>query len=200
LAGCCSAPADRWWPQPHQSGLGPVGLDGHQIGSGNNGRHDRYQPAGLDGGSAAGTSYRFGRREVRRGIFWSPRVAHVRLARLLTILSDISRIDRVRGCEDTAPTRVGRASALHHGRHRRVREIRGQRTAAGLTERVNGQAGLTERVNGQLVGSWCGIRSGCRCAPAGRTPRRGSSWRSSPLSPDDSPTRPGSPCAAIFAA
>jgi hypothetical protein len=126
----------------------------------------------------------------------------------------------VRGREDTAPTRVGRASALHHGRHRRVREIRGQRTAAGLTERVNGQAGLTERVNGQagltervngqagltervngqLVGSWCGIRSGCRCAPAGRTPRRGSSWRSSPLSPDDSPTRPGSPCAAIFAA
>jgi hypothetical protein len=169
---------------------------------------------------SAGASYRFRRREVRRGIFWPPRVAHVRLARLLTILSDISRIDRVRGREDTAPTRVGRASVLHHERHRRVREICGQRSAAGLIGRVNGQGGLIGRVNGQggligrvngqggligrvngqLVGSWCGIRSGCRCAPAGRRPGWGDSWRSWLLSPDDSPTRPSTSCAAIFAA
>ena len=116
----------------------------------------------------------------------------------------------MRGREDTAPTRVGRASVLHHERHRRVREICGQRTAAGLIGRANGQAGLIGRVNGQggligrvngqLVGSWCGIRSGCRCAPAGRRPGWGGSWRSWLLSPDDSPTRPSTSCAAIFAA
>jgi hypothetical protein len=57
---------------------------------------------------------------------------------LLTILSGISRIVRVRGREDTAPTRVGWASALNH-ELRPVREISGQSTAAGLIERLNGQ-------------------------------------------------------------
>jgi FCD domain len=105
------------------------------------------------------SSCRFRRREFRRSIFWSPRAALVRLAGLLTILSDISRIVRVRGREDTAPTRVGRASALNHEPHRRVREISGQSTAAGLIERRNGQLvrhqfrlkRTIKRMNGQLV-------------------------------------------------
>jgi len=46
----------------------------------------------------------------------------------------------VRGRADTAPTRVGRASALNHDLHRRVREISGPSTAAGLIERLNGQS------------------------------------------------------------
>jgi DNA-binding GntR family transcriptional regulator len=45
----------------------------------------------------------------------------------------------VRGREDTAPTRVGWASALNDELHRLVREISGQRTAAGMIERRNGQ-------------------------------------------------------------
>jgi len=45
----------------------------------------------------------------------------------------------VRGREDTAPTRVGCASALNRELHRLVREISGQSTATGLIERLNGQ-------------------------------------------------------------
>ena len=45
----------------------------------------------------------------------------------------------MRGREDTAPTRVGCASALNRELHRLVREISGQSTATGLIERLNGQ-------------------------------------------------------------
>jgi DNA-binding GntR family transcriptional regulator len=48
--------------------------------------------------------------EIPRRGFWSSRVARVRPARLLTILSGISRIVPVRGREDTTSAQVGKAA------------------------------------------------------------------------------------------
>jgi Bacterial regulatory proteins, gntR family len=77
-------------PQPHQSGL-------------------------VSAGSTSGTSSRSPATGIPARVFWSPRVARVRSARLLTILLLISRIVPVRGREDATPAQVGRAGGTTPG-------------------------------------------------------------------------------------
>jgi hypothetical protein len=108
---------------------------------------------------------------------------------LLTILSDISRIVRVRGHKGAARVEVGRAAGTPRAEKPLglVREISGPSTAAGLIERLNGQL-----VRRQFQLS---LRPGRPQASLGEHLAIIAA-----ISPDDGPTRPSTPRAAIFAA
>jgi hypothetical protein len=120
----------------------------------------------------------------------SPWVARVRRARLLTILSSISRIVPVRGREDAAAAQVRRGRCAV-AREAAARGNAARGNAAKAAERVTGSRAARLQVGERMQRS---------VAPAARRPRWENDWRSSLLSLDDSPTKPSTPGAAIFTA